>query len=81
MTQQEHPDAVAEFDAAVRWYEQRQPGVGLNLIDQAERARYEIDEWPHAAPIVRTADDGSALRSKAIRGYTPTASSTPLRQR
>ena len=31
LPQREHPEAVAEFDAAVRWYEAQAPGVGLAL--------------------------------------------------
>lgn len=40
LPQLEHPEAVAEFDAAVHWYEEQEPGVGLALIDRAQRARH-----------------------------------------
>lgn len=33
LPQREHPEAVAEFDAAVHWYEEQEPGIGLALID------------------------------------------------
>ena len=39
LAQREHPEAVAEFDAAVRWYEDQEPGIGLALIDRARQAR------------------------------------------
>ncbi|MCI9888613.1 type II toxin-antitoxin system RelE/ParE family toxin [Micrococcales bacterium 31B] len=67
--QWEHPDAVAEFDAAVRWYEAQEPGIGMRLIDGAEQARGDIMRWPHAAPPYTTADDGTVIRSKAVTGY------------
>ena len=28
LAQREHPEAVAEFDDAVRWYEAQEPGIG-----------------------------------------------------
>lgn len=37
LPQREHPEAVAEFDAAVRWYEAQEPGIGLAFIDAHER--------------------------------------------
>ena len=67
--QLEHPDAVAEFDAAVHWYEAQEPGIGLTLIDRAQQARHDISVWPNAAPPFATTDDGTVIRSKAIRGY------------
>jgi toxin ParE1/3/4 len=69
LRQREHPKAVAEFDAAVRWYEEHEPGIGLALIDRAEQARLDIADWPNAAPPFTTADDETVIRSKAIRGY------------
>ncbi|GAA4832586.1 type II toxin-antitoxin system RelE/ParE family toxin [Garicola koreensis] len=69
LVQREHPEAVAEFDAAVRWYETQEPGIGLALIDRAQQARDDISYWPNAAPLFTTADDGTVIRSKAIRRY------------
>ena len=69
LSQREHPEAVAEFDAAVRWYEEQEPGIGLALIDRARQARKDLDQWPNAAPPFTIAADGTVIRSKAIRGY------------
>ena len=55
LPQREHPEAVAEFDAAVRWYEAQEPGIGLALIDRAQQARQTITDWPNAAPRRRSA--------------------------
>ena len=67
--QWEHPEAAAEFDAAVRWYEEQDRGVGLELIDRAQRARDDISDWPNAAPPFNTTADGTVIRSKPIFGY------------
>ena len=61
LAQREHPEAVAEFDAAVRWYEDQEPGIGLALIDRARQARKDLDQWPNAAPPFTTADDGTVI--------------------
>ncbi|MDR0627223.1 MAG: type II toxin-antitoxin system RelE/ParE family toxin [Bifidobacteriaceae bacterium] len=71
--QREHPEAVAEFDAAVRWYESQQPGVGLVLVDRAGQARQEIADWPSGArqfePELERQSTDAVIRSKAVRGY------------
>lgn len=69
LVQREHPEAVAEFDATVRWYEAQKPGIGQALINRAEQARQHIAVWPNAAPPFTTAEDGTVIRSKSIRGY------------
>lgn len=69
LPQREHPRAVDEFDAAVRWYEAQKPGVGLALIDRAKQARQNIADWPNAASHFTTTEDGTVLRSKAVLGY------------
>ncbi|MFT3876257.1 MAG: hypothetical protein QM708_07550 [Propioniciclava sp.] len=69
LPQREHPEAVVEFDATVNWYEAQEPGIGVTLIDRARQARQDIADWPDAAPLFTTADDGTVIRSKAVRGY------------
>lgn len=69
VVQREHPEAVAEFDTAVRWHESQVPGVGLALIDRAQEARKEIERWPNSAPPYATGSGGTVIRSQAIRGY------------
>ena len=69
LPQREHPEAVAEFDAAVRWYQKQEPEIGLTLIDRAQQARKDLALWPNAAPPFTTADDGTVIRSNAVRGY------------
>lgn len=67
--QTEHPEAAAELDAAIRWYEQERAGLGSLLLDRAEQARRDIAGWPDASPPARTLGDGTVLRSKAIHGF------------
>ena len=69
LSQWEHPEAIAEFDAAVRWYEEQKQGIGLRFIEHAQQARLDIAEWPEAAPLFATGDDGTVIRSKRILGY------------
>ena len=69
LPQQEHPEAIAEFDAALRWYEEQEPGIGLALIDRAQQARHDIADWPSAAQPALIADGGTVIRSRAVRGY------------
>lgn len=42
-----HPEALAEFETAVRHYEQQQPGLGKRFIASVETALDNI----HAAPM------------------------------
>lgn len=61
LSQREHPEAVEEFDEAVRWHESQEPGVGLRLIDHAEQARGDIALWPEAAPWFTESESGTAI--------------------
>lgn len=69
LAEREHPEAAAEFDTAVRWYEAQEPGVGFALIERAQEARRAIITWPNAAPIFTTTNNGTVIRSRGIRGY------------
>ena len=33
-----HPEAEAELNAAIDWYEERQPGLGLDLAAEVQAA-------------------------------------------
>ena len=41
-----HRAARREFDEAMEWYEQRQPGLGLDLADEVERVLSQIQQRP-----------------------------------
>jgi hypothetical protein len=43
-----HPQAEAEFDAAIVYYEERCPGLGLDLAEEVYSASGRICEFPEA---------------------------------
>ncbi|MBP5997260.1 MAG: hypothetical protein KA535_04850 [Azonexus sp.] len=51
------PEAEAELNAAIDWYEERQPGLGLDLAVEVraaiERAMQLPDAWSELAPGIR----------------------------
>lgn len=69
LPQREHPEAVAEFDAAVEWYEEREVGLGLTLIDRAAAARRSISDWPEAAAPFPGWRRSPLVRMEPIRGF------------
>jgi toxin ParE1/3/4 len=42
-----HPEATAELEAAVGFYEQRVPGLGIDLRKEVEIAARQIQAAPH----------------------------------
>ena len=43
-----HPDAEEEFDGAVEYYEQSQPGLGVEFVEEVYAAIARILQYPHA---------------------------------
>lgn len=43
-----HPDAEAEFDRGVEYYEQRQPGLGLEFAEEVYATISRIIQYPDA---------------------------------
>lgn len=52
MTFSFHPEAGEEFQAAVAYYEERQPGLGLDLALEVHSAIDRILAYPRAWPPV-----------------------------
>jgi plasmid stabilization system protein ParE len=48
MTFRFHPRAEDEFDEAVRYYEERQPGLGLEFAEEVYAAIQRVSEYPDA---------------------------------
>lgn len=52
-----HPEAEAELNAAIDWYEEREPGLGLDFAAEVraaiERAMQLPDAWSELAPGIR----------------------------
>lgn len=45
-----HPEARAELDAAMAWYEQQRSGLGSDLLAEVEAAVARIQQNPQAFP-------------------------------
>jgi plasmid stabilization system protein ParE len=52
MTFSFHPEASAEFEGAVAYYEERQTGLGLDLALEVQAAIQNIVAFPHAWPVI-----------------------------
>ena len=46
-----HPEAQAELMAAIRWYNDRQRGLGLRFNAMVQRSVDSILDWPKLAPV------------------------------
>jgi plasmid stabilization system protein ParE len=49
-----HPRAEAEFDEAVRYYEECQPGLGLEFAEEVYAAIRRVSEYPDAWSALST---------------------------
>ena len=56
-----HPDADAEVNEAARYYESREPGLGLDLVGEVERALDQILTNPEASQRI-----GRRVRRKSL---------------
>ena len=54
-----HPEADAEMEAAALWYEERQPGLGNDFLDEFERTLRRIVAEPERWQKIR--DDNRKL--------------------
>lgn len=48
-----HPEADQELEAAVLWYEERQPGLGENFLDEFEITLHRIVAEPERWRVFR----------------------------
>jgi toxin ParE1/3/4 len=48
-----HREAGEELDAAAAWYEEREAGLGGDLLGEVDRAIAAIEESPASWPLVR----------------------------
>jgi hypothetical protein len=54
-----HPEALAELDAAGRWYEERRGGIGEEFVDRVHEALADAGTFPSpgvTVPSVRLAN-------------------------
>ena len=60
-----HPDAEAELDAAMAYYENQRPGLGLDLQAEVERSIGRIRRIPRLFPL----HDEKGLRKSPVRRF------------
>ena len=58
------PDARAEYDAAIDWYENRRKGLGVRFFQRIQKSFELIRRAPHSFPVVH--QDVHKLR---VRGF------------
>ncbi|HEX2894292.1 MAG TPA: type II toxin-antitoxin system RelE/ParE family toxin [Marmoricola sp.] len=64
-----HPEAAAELEETVVWYEQRHPGLGRRLLSAVDAAIEGIQLWPESAPAWSVSGSSGAIRRSAVRGF------------
>ncbi len=47
-----HPEAEAELNAGIDWYESRERGLGLDFATEVEAAVQRALSFPHAWPVM-----------------------------
>ncbi|WP_368070359.1 type II toxin-antitoxin system RelE/ParE family toxin, partial [Nitriliruptor sp.] len=61
-------EAQQELTAAVRWYEQRRPGLGAEFLARVDELTSAIQRWPHiGTTIPGLGDDHRARRTPVPR--------------
>lgn len=64
-----HPEAEAEFDADVFWYEDREPGLGRRFRNQVGAAVAAAVEDPEAWALWPGWDQEPVIRSKGVSDF------------
>jgi plasmid stabilization system protein ParE len=61
-------EAVSELDAAIRWYDERRPGLGADFLAAVDATLDHIVRLPHAgAPVPRVPMDLPVRRTPVKR--------------
>jgi len=70
-----HPEAAQELEAAVRWYEERQPDLGNDFLDESESTLrgilVEPERWSKIRGENRKLNSRSfvSFRQKCVTGF------------
>ncbi len=64
-----HPDAQAEYDADVDWYEARVAGLGDRLEDAVDVLVDTVLEWPDSGAVWPDWDSIPVVRSRRVTGF------------
>lgn len=74
-----HPEAEQELEAAALWYEQRQPGLGDDFVDEFERTVRRIVAGPKRWRKVRSDNrklNSTAFPTPSFTAYAATSSTS-----
>lgn len=63
------PDASAELDAALLWYEEQREGLGVELLDDYETRLAQALREFGVGSIARTLGDGTEIRRYRLRRF------------
>jgi plasmid stabilization system protein ParE len=63
------PEAAAELDEAARWYEQRQPGLGVRYLHTIDSTLQQIQRTPHAGARAPRVPPDLLIRRVPVRGF------------
>ena len=64
-----HPEAVAELEAEVMWYEDRGDGLGLRLRANANKVVRGLLRWPDSGRVWPGAHPTLTVRSHGVSDY------------
>lgn len=64
-----HPDAQAEYDADVEWYEARVAGLGDRFETAVDDLVYAVLEWPDSGAVWPGWDSIPVVRSRRVAGF------------
>jgi hypothetical protein len=56
-----HPDVETETEAAARWYEARQLGLGFDYLSEVDAVIQKIRDSPHSGTRLETLPDESGM--------------------
>lgn len=63
------PEAADELDHAVRWYEQRRPGLGGRFLAAVDACLDFIDRWPGSGSMVPRLASDLVVRRAPVRRF------------
>ena len=63
------PRAALEFEQAALWYDQRQPGLGRDLVAEVRSVIDHLAQFPRAGSPVESADPTLDIRRLPVRRF------------
>lgn len=69
LTQRIHPEASAELLAAAQWYDDQEPGLGLELVQEFEQRLDFIQKAPNVGAAVGETPGGASVRTSRLKHF------------